>query len=398
MNARTCILVIAICFGTFDAERGFADSPLKVIRPNATTGSAAAVISSAPRLLLTSQIQPMDGQGRAVGGTDTAKQIAQLFHNLNSVLSNSGVRLDDVVKLNFYVTRDDLVKKVQEALAKHFTPSHSPAVSYVTTRLPNPEALVAVDAIVALGQGVPSSSTLQMIGQPQTTVVTTETVFFISGQAEKASDLSEATRKTLLSLETSLKFCGRSKRDIRQIKCFLTPMSKVAEVELEIKSFCDGIPIPAVSYVEWQSTLPIEIEVIADGTPENGLVPTGALVYLAPPGLPASPVFSRICRIHKQPLIFVSGLHGAAGSNGTQQVEALFHDLNQILQESGSDLKHLVKATYYVSQDEPSQKLNELRPRYYDPMSPPAASKAQVMGVGKAGTGITLDMIAVPKF
>ena len=62
---------------------------------------------------------------------------------------------------------------------------------------------------------------------------------------------------------------------------------------------------------------------------------------------------------------------------------------------AGGDFRHLVKATYYVSDDPASRALNELRPRHYDPARPPAASKAMVAGVGAPGRAITLDMIAV---
>jgi hypothetical protein len=48
-----------------------------------------------------------------------------------------------------------------------------------------------------------------------------------------------------------------------------------------------------------------------------------------------------------------------------------------------------------ASTDEASRKLNELRPKYYDPKRPPAASKAMVTGVGADGKSVTLDMIAV---
>ena len=70
-------------------------------------------------------------------------------------------------------------------------------------------------------------------------------------------------------------------------------------------------------------------------------------------------------------------------------------ELKQLLDRTGSDLRHLVKATYYVSDDVADRKLNEIRPEFYDPRRPPSASKARVPGVGLAGKSITLDMIAV---
>ena len=67
----------------------------------------------------------------------------------------------------------------------------------------------------------------------------------------------------------------------------------------------------------------------------------------------------------------------------------------EVLQQAGSDFRHLAKATYYVSNDQTSARLNEIRPKFYDPKRPPAASKALVRGVGVAGTGISIDMIGV---
>ena len=56
-----------------------------------------------------------------------------------------------------------------------------------------------------------------------------------------------------------------------------------------------------------------------------------------------------------------------------------------------------MKATYYVADDDSSNKLNDLRPKYYDPARPPAASKAKVAGSGMENTSVTLDIIAVSR-
>ena len=91
------------------------------------------------------------------------------------------------------------------------------------------------------------------------------------------------------------------------------------------------------------------------------------------------------------------GLYPPQPGTGGEQVAGVFDRLKAVLARTGSDFRHLAKATYYVSADDASRKLNELRPRYYDPKRPPAASKAVVPGVGMAGRTVTLDMIAVPK-
>ena len=102
-----------------------------------------------------------------------------------------------------------------------------------------------------------------------------------------------------------------------------------------------------------------------------------------------------VARINRGPTVYVSGLYGDAG-DAAAQVTSIFTDLERLLGKCGSDLRHLVKATYYVVTPEASRALDELRPRFYDARRPPAASKAKVAGTGRAGRELTLDMIAAP--
>jgi len=154
-----------------------------------------------------------------------------------------------------------------------------------------------------------------------------------------------------------------------------------------------------VSLVEWVSESPIEIEMVVavkPSPPVDGVVPR--LEFLTPPGMTASPVYARVVRINVPQRIYVSGLFGTTETpNAAEEVRDLFTTLTRVLGAAGGDLKHLAKATYYVSEAEPSRLLNVLRPDYYDPQRPPAASKAQIVGTGRLPRTITLDMIAVPK-
>jgi enamine deaminase RidA (YjgF/YER057c/UK114 family) len=146
-------------------------------------------------------------------------------------------------------------------------------------------------------------------------------------------------------------------------------------------------------FVEWKSSLPIEIELVAWAGAERATVP---IEYLTPPGLKPSPVFSRIARVNYGKLIYVSSLDAAKEGEPAEQVSDVFTRLGGILKKTGSDYRHLAKATYYVTDAATVKKMGELRPRYYDPKRPPAASLAMVEGTGRAGRSVTLDMIALP--
>jgi enamine deaminase RidA (YjgF/YER057c/UK114 family) len=120
------------------------------------------------------------------------------------------------------------------------------------------------------------------------------------------------------------------------------------------------------------------------------------VTYLTPPGTTSTKVYSRIARVNHGKLIYISNLYGHS-PEAAGQVREIFNSLGEVLSESGSDFEHLVKATYYVSDDDASNRLNDLRPKFYNPQRPPAASKAKVNSVGQAGKTVTMDMIAVAK-
>ncbi len=55
----------------------------------------------------------------------------------------------------------------------------------------------------------------------------------------------------------------------------------------------------------------------------------------------------------------------------------------------------LSRATYYVADADANTALNKIRPEFYDPQRPPAASNASVIATGVDRTSVTLDVIAV---
>lgn len=251
---------------------------------------------------------------------------------------------------------------------------------------------------------------------------------YVSGMAD-TNNLPLATRKTLEKLLAAIGHLGSQRDDIVQLKVFLQPMSEVAAVRKEIVGFFGG-HTPPIVFVEWISPAPnppVEIELIAaakerDRSPvaaatnaaSRGNFQAGQHVepaaggnrprpesesvsFLTPAGTASTKVYSRVARVNHGNLIYVSGLYGLKSSDGVGQVREIFDSLGEVLKKTGSDFEHLVKATYYVTDNDASNKLNDLRPEFYNPQRPPAASKAKVKGVGIAGKTVTMDMIAVTK-
>lgn len=375
-----------------------ADTGPVYLNPNKETGSSQAVVASNEPLAVTAQILPLQGNA-IVGKGDLDKQFDAVFSTLGLILKNAGTDFDQVIKLHVCLSSEESVAAIQKALAKRFARSTKPATTFVIGTLAHPDALIAIDA-VALAKQEPGAKERGRVktdyGESyDSSILPAGPSVYVAGQAEKGKDMAEATRNTMVSLGKTLDFLGLKTEDIVQLKCFMNPMSDVGAVSKELSEFFKG-PTPPVVYVEWLAgPSSIEIELIASAKRLKDL-PDEPVSFLTPPFMQASPVFCRVTRINHGKKIFISGLYGDKATNAEDEVREIFGNLETILKQTDSDLKHLVKATYYVSTEEASKKLNELRPRYYDPKRPPSASKAMVKGVGMAGKSITLDMIAVP--
>ena len=379
-----------------------AEPAIRCIEPSAATGTSRAVLVGNELLVHTSQILPTD--------TSLApdKQATQVLAGLDETLRAAESGLGSCVKLNVYAADEAATAAALDAIRVEFTkptqpPEFKPAISLVVSRLPLAGAAVAMDAVAISHVNEDSKVSLRswgadrrIAGSEHMAILPPGRKIFVAGQAENADDLKTATQKTMESLAKTLKFLGRTNDDIVQLKCFVRPVTaeSATVVEAGMKAVLGDRPLPPVVLVEWESSLPIEIELVAWGGPLEAGMP--AVEYLTPPGMNASPIYSRVARTASPQTIYVSGLFGKEGMSSKEETETLFAQLGEILNASGSDFRHLVKATYYVATDEASSQLNALRPNYYDPQRPPAASKAVVRGVGVKGRTTTLDMIAVP--
>lgn len=351
-----------------------------------TTHDTLAVIAPDGPLIHTTQISAMATEP----GANTAAHVVATLHGIDKTIRTAGGDPKQVIKLNVVANTQATAEVVRGVIRKHFAGGMLPAVTFAIGKLPDPRAVIAIDA-VAIG-AKPFARTKSAALLPSGPRA------YISGQAEKGTTVAEATAKTLKSLGKTLEFLGAKPADVIQAKCFLTPMSAAADVVCEFGTVFGANSLPIV-FVEWDRTsVPIEIELIVRCPAGAALAANGGPIeFLTPTGLSASPVFARVTRVNSPRVIYVSGLVSPKPGTGAEEVTELFGQLSDVLSKSGSDLRHLVKATYLVSGDDVSGKLNELRPRFYDPRRPPAASKAMVPEVAAKDRSIVVDLIAVPK-
>jgi enamine deaminase RidA (YjgF/YER057c/UK114 family)/predicted amidohydrolase len=401
MRSFTATLVIAFLVAAFPLPQVRSAEPvLRFIDPNKETGTSQAVEVAPVALAHTAQLLPIDSAGRIVGKDNPAAQIDKVLDNVAAALAEVRSGFDQTIKVNVYVRRAQLVSEVQKALAKRFAGEVKPAVTFVEGILPHPDALVAMDAVAAIpaerGTEVKRARSATLPGAKNTSQVAILPAgphVYVSGQAGAGKDIRQVTRETMEGLRATLKHLGLKDAHVVQVKTFLNPMSAVGDVEKEIANVFGDQPVPPLVFVEWKYDLPIEIELIA-AAPAPKEKAKEPIEFLTLPMAKPSPVYSQIARINHGKLIYISGLYGKS-TKAEAQVQEVFSALDQLLAKTGSDSRHLAKATYYVVDEPVTNQLGEFRKKYYDPSRPPAASKAKVSGVGMEGKTITIDMIAV---
>jgi len=406
------IALLAWCFAGVNAAANAAAAADSAAGPSirylplgAPAGRSQAVVVDQAPLVFTRQLFSTDGDGALVGAGSAEKQSEQLLTNLETVLKAAGSGLDKLVRLHLYALSHEAAECVLEQLRKRVDPEVRPAVTIVLTPLPHREALAAADAIAVAasagrGRTLVGPKVAADFGPRTGAAVRADAailppggVAYLSGVPAAGGLTESAVTKAMNILLNTLRQLNLSPADIAQIKVFLAPASSAEEVLRQIDPLFADQPTPPVVFVEWLASVPVEIELVAQLPPQAKKQP--ALEFFTPAEFRPSPAFSRAALVRGQRQIFTSGLSPRIEGTIGAQTRDVFRQLQEIAATAGSDMGRLAKGTYYTSADNASHALNKVRPEFFDPARPPAASKVMVHGVGQAGRTITIDMIAV---
>ncbi|MPY87001.1 MAG: RidA family protein [Luteitalea sp.] len=370
---------------------------LRSIGSDPASGAAHAVVVEEGALVHTAMMFPEDSTGRLQGEGDAQAQAIRALANIESALRVARTDLDSLVRLHIYVADASVTPLIDRLLRQRLRGKTAPALTVVETEMPRPRVLVSMDAIAATSwRPDPGPPVRLAVGAlPRRTerashvAIQPEGPFVIVSGRSASGDFEAAVPETMAQLRADLEGVGLTFDDVVQVKSFLGDMSQTERLEQMLADFFEGERVPPQVVTEWrQDSARVEIELIATtARPGN----SGERVEYVEP---VSARFSRVARVNDGHPVFTSGLYGTS-KDPVDQVREMFAKLQSLMKEAGSDMRHLVKATYYVSDSSADEEINAIRPTLYDPQRPPAASKLSVRGTGRNGKGSTLDMIAV---
>jgi len=380
---------------------GSSGAAVQYVALDAPAGMSQAVVVEGQPLVHTRQLLPVDQAGQVVGAGALDKQIEQVLNNLDAVLTAAGSALNQLVRLNVYAITPDTVDQVRAQLSQRLDPAVRPAITAVLTPMPRRGVLVAIDAVAAAAaqdQAVALKRCDAVAGDAQyadAAVLPAGGVAYLSGVPRESDVAVPAVAKAMATLMKTLELLQLSPAHVVQLKVFLRPASSAEDALRELAKFFPGQMTPPVVFVEWVAVPHVEIELIAQWPPTDAAAEP--VQYFTPPDVRAAPTFSRVALVRGARHIYTSGLFAREEGNGESQVRDLFAQLETILAQTGSDMRHLAKASYFVCDADASRGFDVVRPIAFDPLRPPAASLVMVHGVGRAGRTLTMDVIAVGK-
>jgi len=370
-----------------------AQDAIRFLGADPATGSSKAVLVSNRALLHTDQLLP------AAGGSPE-QQAEALLRAMSALLAEAGHGDAVPIRLEWCLRDAAALDAARRAMARAYAGPHQPAATFVVGKLRDPQAALSLNAIAAARPGtVVRQPTILSTTVGKVSLLPPGGVTQVAGQAERGATMKEGAALTLASLLRTLEFLRLTKEDVVQYKIFLQPMDQASQVfDAFREAYGRDEAIPPLVFVEWLGRAPsIEIELVAAATPAAAGGPSRGVAYLTPPGMTQPTVYSRVAAAASPTFIYTSTLVASKPGEGALQARDIFAQLQVLLAACDSSFDHLVKATYYNSNDDGSRGLVELRPSLYPPRRPPAASKAMVAGTGFAERTLSLDMIAVPR-
>ena len=397
-----CLLAMAtsqtshLALGGESASKG---PSIEYMPLDAPAGTSRAVIVQGHALVHTRQLMALDPQDKLVGKGHVGQQVEQVLDNLERVLEESDSSLDQLVRVNVYAMTPGGVDLVREKLSERLPSSVRPALTGVLTPLPHRDALVALDAVavaVDQGPGVAFHQCGPGSDQPcaDAAVLPRGGVVYLSGMPAEAGLTESAVDASMEGLWKELDELSLTPDQIVHIKVFLRPAWSAEAVLKKLNEWFPGKTTPPVTFVEWLAPPPVEIELVVQLPQSDDSKPN--VEYYNPPYVRPLQIFSKVAIVNTDRQIYLGGLFPSKEGGGDQAAALdVFDQLSKILAATGSDMLHMVKGTYYVTDDGSARGTDRARLWLYPQDRPPAASKCMVHGVGMDGRKMTLDMIAV---
>ena len=124
------LLLAKLTFAQADTSLVKFINPASVSTPRGYSHAAVVDLGTCEMLILSGQVA-LDNKGNLVGKDDFGKQADQVFQNIKSIVEAAGGKMDNVVKLGFYVLDVGQVQALRAVRDKYINTKNPPASTLV---------------------------------------------------------------------------------------------------------------------------------------------------------------------------------------------------------------------------------------------------------------------------
>lgn len=125
-------------------------NPSSVSTPKGYSQAVTIDMGKSTMLILSGQVA-FDKDGHLVGKDDISAQIQQVFSNIKNIVEGAGGNMNDVVKLNYYMTDVSQVQVLRTIRDKFVNTAHPPASTLVqVSKLFRDDILVEIEATAVI--------------------------------------------------------------------------------------------------------------------------------------------------------------------------------------------------------------------------------------------------------
>ncbi|WGD36783.1 RidA family protein [Lysinibacter sp. HNR] len=378
------------------------------------------VVSGEGRYVFTAGQTALNENGEIVGVGDFAAQTRQAFENIRVSLAAEGASLDDLVRLNYFVTDINDLQVMRDVRDEILGVGDQPASSAVqVVALASPDFLIEIEAVALVpfeSGNAPISFTERAAGGPegfgysqvvsgQGRVIRTagQTAFNANGDFIGEGDFAAQTRQVFENIRVSLEAQGASLDDLVKLNYFVTDINDL-QLMRDVRDEILGVGNqPASSAVQVAALALPEFKIEIEATaiiPSDSDAETITFIEQVPGG-PAGFGYSQV--VGSEGRIVITAGQTAFNANGdfigegdfAAQTRQVFENIRVSLEAQGASLDDLVKLNYFVTDINDLQLMRDVRDEILGVGNQPASSAVQVAALALPEFKIEIEATAV---
>jgi len=286
-----------------------------------------------------------------------------------------------IIKIRAFVAGTGDMRRVSAIVSEELTDKKMPlpVVSVVQVgALPMDGAQVQLEAITLNRRAVNPNGLAFLSGQA------------VTREGPLQTRVLPLASESLTNLRKAVEAAGTTPADVLRLSCFMSSLEDVADVRSAAGRL---FPAAMTLFLQTQRA-PAQTVVECEGVARLKTKPSSAVVFLNPPGLPASKAYSQVALVAAPQLVLAGSQ--LAFRYTEDDARLAFQRLEKTLNSGNSSLKQAVFVNTYPLSSLLMEMVRKVRFDFLDPARPPASTMLPFEGLPSMDGAFALEVVALP--